>query len=721
MFGRMMVSALALTGVAYAQDGGAQVPASPDCTPQPACSTLTPTSSADRVAYDAAYFAQYNPQTALDMVRQVPGFSLDGGEDRRGFSGAVGNLLIDGVRPSSKSQGVEGMLQRIPASQVVRLEVLRGAAVAGDASGQSMLLNVVRTPTAGSGVYEAGFELTSRGVPAPRGELSYSGRNGNVEYTLAGSIFSQYRDLPGWRLFSDEPGDIYTGRADTPSPRDFREATINGSIAFPLWGGRFSTNAQINAWRFNADNDFYFFDALDNPDGALIQDYRERRKGYELGANYDRDIGPWSLGVIGLINRGRYESFEDDLFLDGVGALDGDFYQDIVQDSGESIARFTLSRPLGARHRIEFGAEGAFNSLDQQLEFAGSFAPTPGSVPNINVLVEEERAEIFASHTWRPSDVWSIETRLNWETSTLTFSGDTNQVVDLAFWKPSLQLTRTFAGNNQLRFRVYRDVSQLDFGDFVSAVATADALLAGGNPDLVPQTDWRAELGADLRFPGGAALSLTLTQHEISNVTDVVPITAINDNGTPLDTSDDFPFTFDAPGNLGDGEATSLDVNFSTPISFIEGGRLTISGYLWDTEVTDPLTNQPRIFSFRPESQIEVVFRQDLPDLRFAWQINIFKQGEFQAYRFNEIDTSEEGPWVDLTFETTALPHGMKLTAIAANIFDGTVYRDRRFFNEDPPGPVTNLGRNGINTSRDYRQREFAQAPWFILQLSGTF
>jgi hypothetical protein len=40
--------------------------------------------------------------------------------DRRGFSGAVGNLLIDGVRPSTKSQGVEGILSRIPANQVVR-------------------------------------------------------------------------------------------------------------------------------------------------------------------------------------------------------------------------------------------------------------------------------------------------------------------------------------------------------------------------------------------------------------------------------------------------------------------------------------------------------------------------------------------------------------------------------------------------------------------------
>ena len=699
MLGRMMVSALALTGVAYAQE------APPAAAPATSERVVPTSTSADRVIYEAAQFAQFNPQTALDMVSQIPGFSLDGGEERRGFSGAVGNVLIDGVRPSTKSQGVGGILSRIPASQVVRLEVLRGAAVAGDASGQSILLNVVRTDSAGSGVYSAGFELTSRGVPAPRGEVSYSGRNGNVEYSIAGSVFSQYRDLPGWRLFFDEVGgESYAGRAETPSPRDMREGTITGSVAFPLWGGRFSTNAQINAFRFNADNDYYFFDALDNPDNALLQDYVEQNRGYEFGVNYDRDIGPWSLSLIGLINRSRYESDENDLFLTGAGAFDGDFFQDIQQDAGESIARISLSRPLGEHHRIEFGGEAAFNSLDQRLDLEGSFAPP--SFDNANVLVEEERAELFASHTWRPNSQWSVETRLNWETSTLTFTGDSNQTVDLAFWKPSVQITRTFAGNNQLRFRVYRDVSQLDFGDFVSAAATADALISGGNPDLVPQTDWRYELGADLHFPGGAALGLTLTQHQISDVTDVVSITAAG---------------YDAPGNLGDGEATSLDVNFSTPVSFIEGGRLTISGYLWDTEVTDPLTNQPRIFSYRPESQIEINFRQDLPDLRFAWNLSIYKEGEIQAYRFNEIDTSEEGPWVDLTFETTALPHGMKLTAIAANLFDGTVYRDRRFFNEDPPGPVTNLGRNGINTSRDYRQREFAQAPWFILQLSGTF
>ena len=185
MLGRMMVSALALTGVAYAE---ADTPAG--------TAAATPTNaSADRVSYDAAFFTQYNPSNALDMVRQTPGFSLDGGDDRRGFSGAVGNLLIDGLRPTAKNQSLDTILSQIPASQVVRVEVLRGDATAGDASGRAVLLNVVRTPNAGSGVWGTGFEYTSREVVAPRANISYSGRNGNVEWGLGGSMLTQARSL----------------------------------------------------------------------------------------------------------------------------------------------------------------------------------------------------------------------------------------------------------------------------------------------------------------------------------------------------------------------------------------------------------------------------------------------------------------------------------------------------------------------------------------------
>lgn len=699
MLVRTMASALALTGAAYAQEAP----------PPPATNGAVATPNAangDRVAYEANFFSQFNPQTALDIVRQTPGFSLNGGDDRRGFSGAVGNLLIDGLRPTAKNQSLETILSQIPASQVVRVELLRGSLVAGDPSGASVLLNVVRTPTAGAGVWGVGVEYTSRDVAAPRGNVSYNGRNGQIEWGVGGSVFSQYRDLPGWRRIYDGTG-AHIQNVDTPSPRDFREAILNGNVAFPVAGGRLSTTAQVRGWRFHADNDFIFTLPGGAPDGALLTVFDEEQIGFEFGMNYDRDFGPWSMALVGLINRTNYESGEVADTYNPLGVLTGELVQERERLSGESILRATFSRALTASHRIEFGAEGAFNSLDAQLSLFNDTGggPTPIVVPNSNVLVEEERAEIFGVYTWRPNNQWSVEGRLAWETSTLTFSGDADQVVELAFWKPSLQLTRTIGGNNQFRVRAYRDVGQLDFDDFVSAAAIADALIAGGNPDLAPQTSWRLEVGADLRWRG-AALSLTLTRHWITDVADLVLITAPGANpGDP-------PILFDAPGNIGDGEATSLDITFNSPVPFIPGARITVRGYLWDTEVDDPVTGAPRIISYQSESEINVEFRHNIPGTRWAWGVNYFKQGEFQAYRFNEIDTNEEGPWVDVFVETTALPNNMRLRLWAANAFDGTVNRERRFFGPD---------RNGPLVRRDLRQRQFAEAPWVILQLSGTF
>ena len=40
-------------------------------------------------SYAADFFAPFNPVTAEDMIRRLPGFSLDGGDDRRGFAGAA--------------------------------------------------------------------------------------------------------------------------------------------------------------------------------------------------------------------------------------------------------------------------------------------------------------------------------------------------------------------------------------------------------------------------------------------------------------------------------------------------------------------------------------------------------------------------------------------------------------------------------------------------------
>ena len=85
-----------------------------------ACSTAGDAQEArpeGRTIYQAAYFSQFSPSSALEIVERVPGFTLELAlEEVRGFGQAAGNVVINGSRPSSKSDTLQTILARIPAS-----------------------------------------------------------------------------------------------------------------------------------------------------------------------------------------------------------------------------------------------------------------------------------------------------------------------------------------------------------------------------------------------------------------------------------------------------------------------------------------------------------------------------------------------------------------------------------------------------------------------------
>ena len=102
----LLAMAAAMASPAFAQQGDAPVAGS--------------TQAVRTTSYDAAFFAPSAPRTALDIARLVPGFVLDlGNLDTRGFAGAAGNVVINGVRPSSKAETIQTTLSRIPARSVV--------------------------------------------------------------------------------------------------------------------------------------------------------------------------------------------------------------------------------------------------------------------------------------------------------------------------------------------------------------------------------------------------------------------------------------------------------------------------------------------------------------------------------------------------------------------------------------------------------------------------
>ncbi len=620
------------------------------------------------VSYGADFFERFSPRTALDMVARVPGFEIDEGEERRGFAGAQSNVLIDGEPPASK-QDIEDILGRIPAGDVVRIDLIRGAGSSA-ASAQTERVNVVRRVGRGEGVWEVEAARAEDGRVSPSGEASWSGRWRDFEYGLAASFDSEHLPVRGARTDFDASNAVAERRVEHV-PADERDMRLSGEASFPLGGGDVAINAQVARVELDERERGQLFEPGGAQAGAINTDLEERENLGELGVSYRRDLGDWQSELTAVINRRRFDSDEATAETDAFGVLDEAAHQTLRIESGETVVRSMLNGNLTETWRLEFGVEAALNTLEQQLaltEDDGS-GPVPVILPSANVKVEEQRAEISAMIAGALAPRWTLEAGVSVEGSMLTQSGDADRETELTYWKPSLQLARGFGQRNQVRLRFYRDVGQLDFEDFVSAADISSSIVDAGNPDLRPETSWRLEAAADWRFGEEGALGLTLYRWWVEDALDIVPV------GPPGD-------QLDAPGNIGDADVFGARLSLTLPIAFVPGGQLRVEATAQRSEATDPLTGESRAISEFDESALVIEFRQDLESLDAAWGVQFEREREAESYRLDRIEAEQDADDLTVWIETTALAD-LKLRAWASNLTDSEDTRRRRLFDPD--------------------------------------
>jgi hypothetical protein len=151
-----------------------------------------------------ADFSQFSPVSALDMVERIPGFSIQGGDGRRGFGDNAGNVLIDGDRPSTKTDDIFTLLSRIPASQVDFVELTESGGGDGEARGKSQIVNVVRKKgSKASGTYEASMTVGEHHGLVPTGKGSISLRRGATTFEVNAGYFKEDIRGRGPEVFRD--------------------------------------------------------------------------------------------------------------------------------------------------------------------------------------------------------------------------------------------------------------------------------------------------------------------------------------------------------------------------------------------------------------------------------------------------------------------------------------------------------------------------------------
>ena len=145
--------------------------------------------------YTPDFFADSRPATASDMVSRLPGFSLDTGTSARGFAGTAGNVLIDGARPTAKTDDLSTILIRIPAASVERIEVIRGGAPGIDMQGQTVVANIVsRKGDSTQTILKAATTYTGAGQWSPSLGVEYHGQSGKMNYEMSMTRTSQIWD-----------------------------------------------------------------------------------------------------------------------------------------------------------------------------------------------------------------------------------------------------------------------------------------------------------------------------------------------------------------------------------------------------------------------------------------------------------------------------------------------------------------------------------------------
>jgi hypothetical protein len=645
--------------------------------------------------YTPEDFARFAPRNALDMLNQVPGFRIVSQDQGRGLGQANDNVLINGDRIASKSDGVFDTLRRIPTNRVERIEIVDGSTL-GIPGLSGQVANIV---TKGGGI-SGRFEY--RAMWRPRyakpsyggGEISLSGTTPRLEWSAAYSHGTGRGGAGG-----GEGAVITDGLGNVTETRDILIQFVG---EFPRlsgrlkWDGPGSMVANANVSYSRNYVDFSNDETRDLVGGiARFRDFdnRERGYGYEIGGDIDFALGPGRMRLIGLERYNDFDTRADSLlvFADGSPTTGSRFARQ--SQSGERIGRAEYRWDmLGGNWQVD--AEAAFNRLDQSaqlfnLDPAGSFVEI--AFPAGTGGVTEDRYETILTHSRVLGKGLTLQVGAGGEYSKLAQTGPGGLTRTFLRPKGSLSLAWAPKQGTDVSLKLARTVGQLSFGDFLASVNLAQNTGNAGNALLVPQQAWEAEVEVKKGLAAWGSATLRVYGRLIEDYIDIIPVAG----------------GLESRGNIIGGATlygASLNATINLDPLGWKGARISANGRIEDSTLNDPLTSVDRAFSNHTYTSGNLNLRYDIPASDWAlgggfeWSVN-------RPYvRLFETGRDYEGPVYTFAFIEHKDVFGLTVNLNMFNLTGGQGYFDRTVYTGlRDRSPVSFVERRRTDISTIYR------------------
>jgi hypothetical protein len=624
--------------------------------------------------YTPDFFAQFQPNNALEMVERIPGFTLRTEDTERGFGEADTNFLVNGRRPSTKTLSADDVLSRLPTRTIRRIEIVDGNALdIPGLSGQVVNIVVRAVELSGQWRYAARFEEGTR----PQwfeGELTLTGNRGDLDFNLTLQADPLILSEDSVEQFFDGDGALIEDRTEDVFLRNDQYGVALNLGWAPQTGTLAGHVANLNiSTEYDNDNNGIgeVFTALSptRTSGQSLALIGENEWQTEVGIDY---AFPLTLGdidgrlkLIGLLQR---DSGDGEVVfieaLDGRTATRSIFAEDFKE--GENIVRGEYAFKVEDRHDVQLSLEYAFNFLDTQTRFEDNF-----TAPLFDdVRVEEDRFDARLTDSWQINPKTNLQLSLGGEYSSLQVVTPRSEARNFLRPKGFAALSYKLSDLYTVRARAERRVGQLDFDTFVSSRNLSENIFTAGNAQIKPSQSWdlsvEFERTDEKLLSGRIAPFLELIDDPIDRV--------LIDN------------QLEAPGNLS--RATRYGIEANATLLFdtlgVPGLRLEAQGSIGDSDIDDPLTGRSRQINFNQEYGYNLFARYDIPQTNFALFGRVNNDESSPFFRLDDIRTID----VKRPYLRAGIIHkdifGMQLQIVGTNLLDNIVIQRRdRFQNAD--------------------------------------
>jgi outer membrane receptor protein involved in Fe transport len=696
------------------------------------------------LVYDEEYFQRFEPLTAGDALKRVPGVTFlsdvieSDGARLRGLDPGYTQILINGERVPGGQSDRSFFLDRIPAELIEQVEIVRSSSArrTGDAVAGSLNIKLRDGFALDGGYLRAGGLFFDDGEFKQSGGFYYGGALAGGRVLIGANIQGRYNPKEKSSLrFGDSPEnnpefftEDFDNREDQTDVRDGTDYAFNAS-----WGIETETlefeilGNYVRTERTESERSFEYNDetAVNGPvrqavnAGNLLSDninFTEiTQESYAIITKLDHE---WSLGETQL--RVGYSSFD---------GLDDDFEFEI--DFDRSRPRFTgdltvldvndtemfinLEHEFELNDNLEFAVGGflqgkdrdtilqntqprndtnrfnlpvsARDGYDQFTRSPVEFAPEGLRPFNEQISrIEENRSDLYALIEGE-YDSLTFEVGIRWENTEVAIT-DLSAVGQPQFdtsydeFLPSASL-KLEVGNGRFTVSGARTLRRPNF-DFITPGRLLTELGENdfqGNPFLLPETAWGGDIGYEHKIGKTGVVGVNVFYRDVSNLVELAAV--LDEDGNPIEGSENSPEsrTFVfTPQNTGNGEVYGIEFDASFSLAFL---GLPDTGVFGNLALLDSnITDQFGERRFNDQSEYVYNFGaiQNLPKFGAAFGATYRKQGEAFGRVVGEEVTTRYGADLEI-FVEKRFGDSFTIRAVGSNLLDGTKDEDFNKFN----------------------------------------